>query len=96
MSDNESSSRGKDSTFSKEQLEAIAAVVEKVVDKALSKRGKDSPLESDSSASGTGEAAARRSHPPVDSGSGSSSGTAPGKREWASRARTASGVVEGE
>ena len=81
MSDNELSSPRKDSTFSKEQLEATEAVVEKVVDKALSKRGKDSPLESDPTASGTKEAATRQGHPLVDSGSGSSSGTTLGKHK---------------
>ena len=65
--------------FSHAQLAAISAVVERVLDKALSKRGEDKACGSGPSTSGTAEVPGRRSLPPGSSEPGSSSGTAPGE-----------------
>ena len=79
MLESDTNQSGEESNFSQAQLAAISAVVERVLDKALSKRGEGTAGRSGLSASGTADALGRRSLPPGSSEPGSSSGTAPGE-----------------
>ena len=74
MSESDAIQSREEASFSQAQLAAISTMVERVLDKALTKRGKDTAC-----GSGPAEVLGRRSPPPGSSEPGSSSGTAPGE-----------------
>ena len=79
MSESDTNQSGEETSFSQAQLAAISAVVERVLNKAVSKRGDGTAGGSGPSASGTADALGRRRLPPGSSEPGTCSGTAPGE-----------------
>ena len=79
MSESDTNQSGEETRFSQVQLAAISTVVERVLDKALSKQGEGTAGGSGRSASHTADALGGRSLPPGSSKPGRSSGTAPGE-----------------